>query len=358
MTPDDTRSDVVDKFARRPGHELGAARERAGVSLEEMAATLHLPADQVRALEGDDYSRLPPPAYVRGYLRAYAREVGMDADQVVADYDAVCGEVEDPELVIHPGVPDPVTGRGPVLALLLVLAVAVAGALAWWLQQSANFPLAVNGDDITEPAGAAEAETDAVQDDPAQDAGEPDQEEAADFEPTAPETPESTAGEDSVDATESAAPAAAADDPAGDGTLDPEGEAADGEEAIEGTAKAAEDEIAAERMLAEGNGLRATSRAEEVATTAAAEGPDQLRIEVNGQSWLEIFDARGRQLAYTLYSGDEPVILNGWAPFDVMLGNSHDVTLHFGDLEIDHSAFVRSDSTSRFLVDGNGASRR
>lgn len=356
MTPDDTRPDVVETFARRPGHELGAARERAGVSLEEMAATLHLPTDQVRALEADEYSRLPPPAYVRGYLRAYAREVGMDADQVVADYDAVCGEVEDPELVIHPGVPDPVTGRGPVLALLLVLAVAVAGALAWWLQQSADFPLAVNGDDITEPAGTAEA--DAVQDDPALDAGEPDQGEAADFEPTAPETPESTAGEGSVDTTEPAAPTGAADDPAGDGALDPEGEAADGEEAIEDTATVAEDEVAAERMLAEGSGPRATSRAEEVATTAAAEGPDQLRIEVNGQSWLEIFDARGRQLAYTLYSGDEPVILNGWAPFDVMLGNSHDVTLYFGDLEIDHSAFVRSDSTSRFLVDGDGASRR
>lgn len=358
MSPDGTSSDVVEKFARRPGHELGAARERAGVSLEEMAATLHLPADQVRALEADDYSRLPPPAYIRGYLRAYAREVGMDADQVVADYDAVCSEAEDPELVIHPGVPDPVASRGPVLALLLVVAVAVAGALAWWVQQSADMPGIVDGDEITEPAGAAEP--DSGQDDSTQNGDEPAQAEAAESEPTTPEAPESSTGGDRADSsTDSVATASiGADEPAGGDEPGQTGESADGEEPAVGGAATGTDEPAGERMLAEGDGPRATSRAEEVATAAADEGPDQLRIEVESQSWLEIFDARGRQLAYTLYSGDEPVVLNGWAPFDVMLGNSPDVTLRFGDLEIDHSAFVRSDNTARFLVDGEGARQR
>lgn len=373
MNQDDGTSDVVEQFARHPGHELGAARERAGISLEDMAATLHLPVDQVRALEGDEYSRLPPPAYVRGYLRAYAREVGMEADQVVADYDAICGEVEDPELVIHPGVPDPATGHGPVLALLLVMAVAVAGALAWWLQQSTDLPIVSSGDDIAESAGVAE--TGSPSDDFAEGDGEPAGTEPVEPEPAAPEAPEPTAGEEGAglaessttmvdtdaaieDAAGASGDTAAADDPVENGDREQAGETVTDEEPVDTAAATGTDETAGEHMLAQGDGQRATSRAEEVGTAAADEGPDQLRIEVNGESWLEVFDVRGRQLAYTLYSGDEPVTLNGWAPFDVFLGNSPDVTLRFGDLEIDHSAFVRSDNTARFLVDAEGASRR
>lgn len=378
MNQDDVAPGVGEKHACRPGHELGAARESAGISLKEMAATLHLPSEQVRALEDDDYSRLPPPAYVRGYLRTYAREVGMDADRLVADYDAVCGEVEDPALVIHPGVPDPVVGRGgPVLALLLVMAVAVVGALAWWLQQSTGIPIASNGDESTE--SAAMAETGSSQDDGLEeDAGDPEQAEPVEAEPTAPEAPEPATEEGGTDPAESTTtttdtteaiddPAitddtidntAAVDDPVEDSEVEQAGETPADEEPGDTAATSDTDEGVGERMLAEGTGPRETSRADEVGTVAAGEGPDELRIEVDGESWLEVFDARGRQLAYTLYTGDEPVTLNGWAPFDVMLGNSPVVTLHFGDLEIDHSAFVRSDSTARFLVDAEGASRR
>ncbi len=371
MNQDDAAPEAVDRSAhRRPGHELAAARERAGISFEAMATTLHLPADQVQALEADEYSRLPPPAYVRGYLRAYAREVGMDADQVVADYDAICGEVEEPELVMHQGVPDPAGGRGPVLALLLVGVVAVAGALAWWLQQSPPTPVADSGDGgMTESADAVTgAAAEPVQGDRAEDAGEADRNETAESEPTEPEPPTETdntpdaepvaAVTDMEDAIETEETAAEEDPATGGSGAGQASEAVGGGEAVDGANAAATGESVPESMIAEGDRPNATSRAEEVATAAAGEGPDRLRIEVDGQSWLEIFDARGRQLAYTLYSGEEPVILNGWAPFDVMLGNSADVTVRFGDLEIDHSAFVRSDSTARFLVDGEGARRR
>lgn len=380
---------VVEQPARHPGRELGAARERAGISLEEMAATLHLPVEQVRAVESDDYERLPPPAYVRGYLRAYAREVGMDADQVVADYDAVCGEAGEPELVVHAGVPDPAAGRRPLLALLIVIAVVLAGALAWWLQQSTDAPVMASGNGEAEsvPSGAGGATQDEKEVDNAPEpAGDAD-------EPTAPEAPEAAAatqGDDggrvTGDAETATMTAAAEDGPAeigdspqayardagdaGDESVDevvaatteeagPAEQAQETEETRETEETAeTEEEPVPESMLAEGSRPTATARAEEVATIAAAEGPDRLRIEIDGESWLEVFDARGRQLAYTLYSGDEPVVLRGWAPFDVFLGNAPDVSLRFGDLEIDHSAFVRSDNTARFVVDAEGAGRR
>ena len=368
---------------RRPGHELCAARERVGISREDIARTLHLPAEQVDALEADDYARLPPPAYVRGYLRAYAREVGMDPDQVVADYDAVCGEAEDPELVVQYGQPDVSTGRGPGRARRGVVAGARVGAAAGWLQQPALSPIvtqegAATGTaepamDTAEPASAneaGEAATVAEAEEPAMATGP---EEPATTEPTeadepaipeAPETDETAVAEAGTgdDAT-----AAAADGGTGAGA-DTDGAGADGTpaagtgtetaEATAATEPPAEEEVP-ETMVAEESELpTATSRAELVATEAAGVGPDRLVVDVDGESWLEVFDSRGRQLAYTLYSGDEPVGLNGWAPFDVFLGNAPDVTLRFQGSEIDHSAFVRSDNTARFLVDSEGARRR
>ncbi len=77
-----------------------------------------------------------------------------------------------------------------------------------------------------------------------------------------------------------------------------------------------------------------------------------------GRSWIEVYDGRGRQLVYTLYTGDAPLRLRGWAPFDVFLGNSPDVRIRYEGEAVTKSAFTRSDETARFLVDADGARRR
>lgn len=59
--------------APSPGEQLRKARTGYGWSLEDVAANLNLDVDVVRALESGDYVGLPEPAFIRGYLRAYAR---------------------------------------------------------------------------------------------------------------------------------------------------------------------------------------------------------------------------------------------------------------------------------------------
>ncbi|MDZ7749818.1 MAG: DUF4115 domain-containing protein [Halofilum sp. (in: g-proteobacteria)] len=83
-----------------------------------------------------------------------------------------------------------------------------------------------------------------------------------------------------------------------------------------------------------------------------------VELRLDGRSWIEVTDARGRELVYTLYTGSEPLQLRGWAPFDVFLGNSPAVEVRFGGEAVEKSAFTRSDNTARFLVDGRGARRR
>jgi len=66
------------------GAELRAAREAAGLTIDAVAQQLKLAPRQVQALEGDDFERLPGRTFVRGFVRNYARYVGLDPDDVVS----------------------------------------------------------------------------------------------------------------------------------------------------------------------------------------------------------------------------------------------------------------------------------
>ncbi|MDT8387006.1 MAG: helix-turn-helix domain-containing protein [Thiogranum sp.] len=60
------------------GAELAAARQQKEMSLEAAAAALHLGPEMLRALEAGDEKRLPGQAFVRGYVKSYARLLGLD----------------------------------------------------------------------------------------------------------------------------------------------------------------------------------------------------------------------------------------------------------------------------------------
>ena len=75
--PDDTQT------VASAGRMLAAARENAGLSVDEVAARLRLGVRQVQALEADDASALPGAMFVRGFIRNYAKLLGMDAEALL-----------------------------------------------------------------------------------------------------------------------------------------------------------------------------------------------------------------------------------------------------------------------------------
>jgi cytoskeletal protein RodZ len=66
--------------------QLRWTRERAGLSIEDIAARTKIQIPLLEAMERGDFQRVPGGLFVRGFLRAYAREVGLDPEVVVADY--------------------------------------------------------------------------------------------------------------------------------------------------------------------------------------------------------------------------------------------------------------------------------
>jgi cytoskeletal protein RodZ len=90
----------VDDEAPLPPEDLLAAfgrwlkqeRELRSVAPDEIAASTRLSTSVIEALESGDEGRMPPRAYVVGYLRAYAGAVGLDADEVVLRWQEAAGE--------------------------------------------------------------------------------------------------------------------------------------------------------------------------------------------------------------------------------------------------------------------------
>ena len=68
------------------GAELGQARRARGLSLEELSARTKISVDNLEALEDNRLDELPPPLYVRGFLRTYAAEVHLDPNDVAERY--------------------------------------------------------------------------------------------------------------------------------------------------------------------------------------------------------------------------------------------------------------------------------
>ena len=71
------RPDPTNDLLAGCGERLKQAREAAGLSVDDVAAKLHMPARIVRSLEAEDWSRLGAPVFVRGQVRSYSRLMGL-----------------------------------------------------------------------------------------------------------------------------------------------------------------------------------------------------------------------------------------------------------------------------------------
>jgi cytoskeleton protein RodZ len=80
---------AMDQASGGVGAALARARESRGISLSDLSARTKLSVPVLRALERNDFDRLPGGIFIRGYLRSYAREVGCDPEHIVAQYDVL-----------------------------------------------------------------------------------------------------------------------------------------------------------------------------------------------------------------------------------------------------------------------------
>ena len=97
------KSDATYQALTGCGERLRLAREASGLSLDDVAARLHMPARVVKSLEAEDWSRLGAPVFVRGQVRSYSRLLGLTTAPMMAVLDI--GPVEPSRLVSRTHTP-------------------------------------------------------------------------------------------------------------------------------------------------------------------------------------------------------------------------------------------------------------
>jgi len=85
------RSAAPEPSADPPGESFGQylvrERELRGFTLQQISDQTRIGVANLRALEGDDLSRLPARVFVLGYIRAYAQAIGLSPDEAVLRFD-------------------------------------------------------------------------------------------------------------------------------------------------------------------------------------------------------------------------------------------------------------------------------
>ena len=128
------------------GEELKREREIRGISLKEISDDTKISKRFLEALERNDHKTLPAPVFTRGFVRQYARYLGLNAEDMVNRYNyAAAGDdrIEKSahlERLVQPVVPDvpPRKGipppyarvdRNVYITIVIVIALALVG---WW----------------------------------------------------------------------------------------------------------------------------------------------------------------------------------------------------------------------------------
>jgi cytoskeletal protein RodZ len=114
------------------GDHLKREREMRGVSLDEISAATRIATRFLTAIEEEQWDHLPGGVFNRGFVRAVARYLGLDEENIVAEYAAAAGDR--PTVPVWTGSPPAVTPERPWLAWILagvvVLVLASGGFFA------------------------------------------------------------------------------------------------------------------------------------------------------------------------------------------------------------------------------------
>lgn len=123
-----------------PGHLLREAREERGYSQKEAARDLHLTSKVIDALEESNFDIISSSLFARGYIRSYARHLGLDGQALVAEFDSIYG-VPNQNKKPMPGVHQLGQQSKPgdtwvkLISIIFVIGLVVASVL-WWQHQN------------------------------------------------------------------------------------------------------------------------------------------------------------------------------------------------------------------------------
>ena len=270
------------------GERLAEARRKQQITVLEIAKELHLDELKVSALEQNDFDVLGAPVFAKGHLRKYAQLIGVDYDDILADYYQLNRLAGPPPVVHERRKRSRDLPAGPWIAGIIIVLIAMAAY--WWVLA---IPMSSVGGTSRDVPGESS--------------------------PLMP-----------VD--ESTLPAAKSLPPM---LVDETTSLAVGQPLA--TASIADD-AAAEEIVAGGSQL------------PVAEDQVHLVVTFSADCWTEISDADGRRLFFEMGRSGRSVEVRGAAPLSVLLGKADSVSLQVNGADYSIVAADRRGQTAHLTL--------
>jgi cytoskeleton protein RodZ len=282
--------------ATGPGATVLARREALGLTRQDIADSLNLSVRVVEAIETENWRQLPGPAFIRGYLRAYAKLLEIDGEALTGGFDSHGGDGDAQAFRVVGGVEARAPRVGDLLqkhpgavlsgAVALVICAVVVVLLAVWPEKARSpAPASTAGSDVTAPRQAVAA---------------------------AKATPVEAAAD--VSSASSAAPVVAV--------------ASNVSTATPSTAPA----VARSLTTKDPSGVRRITPT----------GDDRLSFSFSDDCWVEVKDAQGGSLFSDLGRAGGTLELIGHPPFHIVLGNAPAVTLLYNSEHVTLAQHTRN----------------
>src|SRR6266849_3694340 len=163
------------------GERMKREREMRGVKLEEIAESTKIGKRNLVALEQEQFDQLPGGIFNKGFVRAYAKYLGLDEEQAVNDFMAASANYDQPVALqppptswVRPPVmlSDEALRRRNLLWVLLAAVLLVGGFIGWFYWKS--HPRTSEDADQPQPTQAMAENNSAIRSDPSQNSTQTD----------------------------------------------------------------------------------------------------------------------------------------------------------------------------------------
>ena len=329
--------EVVAANRVNPGETLRQARESNGWSLAEVALKLNLTVNSLSNLEAGAFDKLPGHTFARGYIRAYAKLLGMDQTVLVQQFDQSTGTDSQGSNVHSLGrIEEPVRVSHTILRVvsLLLLFAVIGGGFVWWQDQTSlrTKDLTSLSPEHVEVEGADGTTQIHPLDEPEDQAVAQGQADGT----TALALPQADTSAEAPAETEAAAPAAPA--PAAP---------------AHSTAPVVSIPVApaptAPVVSTPPASASVTPTIPPSAAAAPVAGQGQVQLQYTADCWTQVTDGTGKVLLSGLKRKGENVSVSGKPPFSVRLGFARGAQVSYNGQVVDVAPFT-SGETARLKL--------
>ena len=315
-----------------PGERLQAARISVGMTLEDVANKMHLSSEILNSLEENDFDDITAPIFVKGYLRAYARLVNVDENEIIDQYSIFYTDGDPPISTIRNTMPEINADDARVKwTTYLVIFVLITLLFMWWWNRYQQPSETVSLEsELSNSSGSLKLPEENIVINPVEagisaislpvesntdgDSNQPSDEAPVETNVVVVETPEESQTSDMDNASS----------------------------------------LPNELAVTEENTVTEAVAATEIKTENTVATPQNidkdLTIIINADTWADVRDATGEKLIYDLLKAGEVINVEGKKPYNAFFGNGYGVSIKFQGGEVDLTNSIQSNNTARIKI--------